>query len=44
LARPDLSVSNDPISEYVMGHLSYVQIAVFFTVGVSLSLWPEEPG
>jgi len=35
LARPDLSVSNDPISEYVHGPHSYVQIAVFFTVGVS---------
>jgi len=35
LARPDLSISNDPISEYVHGPHSYVQIAVFFTVGVS---------
>lgn len=35
VARPDLSISSDPISEYVHGPYSYVQVAVFFAVGVS---------
>jgi hypothetical protein len=35
LARPDLSISSDPISEYVHGPYSFVQVAVFFAVGIS---------
>lgn len=35
IARPDLSISSDPISEYVHGRFSYVQIVVFFAVGVA---------
>jgi hypothetical protein len=35
LLRPDLDISQDPISEYVHGPFAYVQVAVFFAVGAS---------
>jgi hypothetical protein len=33
--RPDLDLAADPISEYVHGPFSAVQIAVFFAVGLA---------
>jgi hypothetical protein len=39
IARPDLTVSDDPMSEYVHGPYSYVQVAVFFVIALSSALF-----